>query len=329
MNEKIMVSIICNTYNHERYIRQALDGFVNQKTDFKFEILIHDDASTDKTADIIREYEKNYPELIKPIYQTENQYSKGSGTVGKIQCARAQGKYIALCEGDDYWTDKNKLQTQVDALENNPSCFFCVCGTEIVKEDGSSTGKSYPKVSVNEGIISSSEFMKIIKTYNFHTSTYFVLTDLYKELYLSPPKFKTVSMVGDEPMMLYFGHAGNVYFINKKMTCYRTDSISSWSRNVRSKKENALKHIEGMRRMIEEFDKFSDYIYHDTFIERLSVINFQENLINENYKEVLKKENSQYYKKLRRNEKIKIHLKRALPFLYPVLLKCYNKLRKK
>ena len=85
-----------------------------QKTDFPFEILIHDDASTDGTADIIREYEAKYPDIIKPIYQTENQYSKGIKVSQVYQFPRAKGKYIALCEGDDYWTDPYKLQKQVD-----------------------------------------------------------------------------------------------------------------------------------------------------------------------------------------------------------------------
>lgn len=94
MNNNVEVSIICNTYNHEEYIRDALDSFIMQKTNFKFEVLVHDDASIDKTADIIREYEKKYPEIIKPIYQTENQYSKETGKINKIQLGRVRGKYI-------------------------------------------------------------------------------------------------------------------------------------------------------------------------------------------------------------------------------------------
>src|SRR6056297_583375 len=103
-----IVSISCITYNHEPYIEDALEGFLLQETDFPFEILIHDDASTDHTADIIREYESTFPTLIKPIYQSENQYSQGNRP-GIINIKRAKGEYIALCEGDDYWTDPFKL----------------------------------------------------------------------------------------------------------------------------------------------------------------------------------------------------------------------------
>lgn len=137
-NSKIpLVSISCITYNHEPYIAQALNGFLMQKTSFPFEVLIHDDASTDRTADIIREYEKKFPNLIKPIYQKENQYSKGFTSVSATwNFPRAQGKYIALCEGDDYWIDENKLQMQVDFLENNESYTGCFHGAEVVAEEG-------------------------------------------------------------------------------------------------------------------------------------------------------------------------------------------------
>ena len=114
-----LVSISCITYNHKQYIRDAIEGFLMQITNFPVEILIHDDASTDGTAEIIREYEKQYPWLIKPVYQTENQYSKHNGIISKIQYVRALGKYIAFCEGDDYWTDPYKLQKMVDFLESN------------------------------------------------------------------------------------------------------------------------------------------------------------------------------------------------------------------
>jgi len=115
-----IVSVSCATYNHEKYIRKTLEGFLMQRTQFRFEILINDDASTDGTPNIVREYEHKYPDLIFPLYQKENQYSKGIVISPTYNWPRARGKYIALCEGDDYWTDPLKLQKQVDFLENNP-----------------------------------------------------------------------------------------------------------------------------------------------------------------------------------------------------------------
>ncbi len=120
-----LISIKCITYNHEPYIHQALDGFLSQVTDFPFEIVVHDDASTDQTAEIVRTYEQKYPLLIKAIYETENQYSKHDGTIRRLMQEKMQGKYIAVCEGDDYWIDACKLQKQVDFLEKNPEYVMC------------------------------------------------------------------------------------------------------------------------------------------------------------------------------------------------------------
>lgn len=119
-NQKPLVSIICESYNHGKYLRDCLEGFVMQKTSFPFEILIHDDASTDNSQAIIKEYSEKYPQIFKPILQTENQYSKGVSIWHTIQIPRAKGKYIAFCEGDDYWTDPYKLEKQVSFLEEHP-----------------------------------------------------------------------------------------------------------------------------------------------------------------------------------------------------------------
>lgn len=121
-NKDIIVSIRCATFNQEAFIRNALDGFVMQKTNFRFEALIHDDASTDGTAGIILEYARKYPDIIKPIIETENQYSKMDNSLGRIMDEMCTGKYVANCEGDDFWTDPYKLQKQVDYLESHPDC---------------------------------------------------------------------------------------------------------------------------------------------------------------------------------------------------------------
>lgn len=119
LDEPVMVSIKCMVYNHAPFLRKCLDGFVMQKTKFKFEAIVHDDASTDDSTDIIKEYAEKYPDIIKPIFETENQYSKGDGSLVRIMNAACHGKYIAICEGDDFWTDRNKLQRQVDFLETH------------------------------------------------------------------------------------------------------------------------------------------------------------------------------------------------------------------
>ena len=123
--DTLMVSIRCLVYNHAPYLRQCLDGFVMQQTNFRFEAIVHDDASTDGSAAIIREYAAKYPDIIKPIYENENQYSKRDGSLRRVMNAHIHGKYVAICEGDDYWTDPLKLQKQVDFLESHIDFSLC------------------------------------------------------------------------------------------------------------------------------------------------------------------------------------------------------------
>lgn len=134
-DNQIIVSISCITYNHAPYIRQCLDGFLMQQTNFAYEVLIHDDASTDGTTEIIKEYEAKYPDIIKPIYEDENQWVKGRRGSAVFNFPRAKGKYIAMCEGDDYWTDSLKLQKQVDFLETHDECSFCAHNFDLYNQD--------------------------------------------------------------------------------------------------------------------------------------------------------------------------------------------------
>ncbi len=128
-----IVAIKCLVFNHEPYLRDCLNGFVMQQTDFPFVAIVHDDASTDKSADIIREYAAKYPDIIRPIYETENQYSKGTLSKVMNEAVDATGaKYIALCEGDDYWTDPKKLQKQVDFMEAHPEYVMCFHKVDVI-----------------------------------------------------------------------------------------------------------------------------------------------------------------------------------------------------
>ena len=133
--DEILVSICCITYNHVSYIRQCLDGFLMQKTNFKYEIIVHDDCSTDGTADIVREYAEKHPDILVPVLQSVNQFQQGKKKIlASFVYPIARGKYLAMCEGDDYWTDPFKLQKQVDFLESHPDYSMCFHRAEILKE---------------------------------------------------------------------------------------------------------------------------------------------------------------------------------------------------
>lgn len=146
IDRRPLVAIHCFVYNQEPYLRDCFEGFVMQQTNFPFVAIVHDDASTDGSAAIIREYEEKYPHIFKPIYETENQYSKRDGSLDRIMneaIEATSAKYVAMCEGDDYWTDPLKLQKQVDFMEMNPEYVLCCHRYKIYNQNDGTWDKDY------------------------------------------------------------------------------------------------------------------------------------------------------------------------------------------
>jgi glycosyltransferase involved in cell wall biosynthesis len=218
----IKVSICCLAYNHESYIRQCLDGFLMQKCNFNFEVLIHDDASKDKTADIIKEYEDKYSEIIKPIYQSENQHSKGVKPTFSFNIPRAKGKYIAFCEGDDYWTDPYKLQKQVDFLEANPEYVITGHDVNYVDENNHILKESYLIDSCKKD--ASSEELKL--DYLIPTlSMVFRAQPLLNEY----PQEANLVKNGDTFLTAVIGQYGKYKYMHDMMAAYRKHAGGIWS----------------------------------------------------------------------------------------------------
>ena len=209
----LMVSIWCITYNHEPYIRQCLEGFVMQKANFRFEAIVHDDASTDGTADIVREYAEKYPDIIKPILETENQYSKQDGSLDRIMMESCTGKYVALCEGDDYWTDPYKLQKQVDILESED--YVCVFS------DFKCVDVAGKQIETESHIIQKKHFKSGFLFYQMSKSNFIqTLTVMYKRLCLKD--FEQLYDRGyDFPMYLHLSGIGKMKYMDEITGCYR------------------------------------------------------------------------------------------------------------
>lgn len=225
----VMVSICCTAYNHEKYIEKALEGFIMQQCNFKFEILVSDDASTDNTASIIKKYESKYPNLFKVFYLKENQYSKGNKPLFNILFPAAQGKYIALCEGDDYWTDSLKLQKQVDFLEANEEFVACGCHIDVLR-----FGKLEER-EVSSTIIVSNQNDLI---YNNPFATLTIMMRNFDMLEYT--KYK--SIVGDVDLLLHLSEYGKFAKLNFKGGVYNFHGLGENSKN--SYYTNSRKHIE-------------------------------------------------------------------------------------
>lgn len=216
-----LVSICSITYNHAPYIRQCLDGFLMQNTNFKYEIIIHDDASTDGTAEIIKEYAEKYPDLITPIFQSENQYSKGlRGFYAKFVFPKAKGKYIAMCEGDDYWTDPLKLQKQVDFLETNPEFVMC-------------THNYYEYIQINDKIKENEKVGSTVLDLNtlIHFSFYYFqpVTLLFRNSIFNVDEYSKYKTTRDTAHFYYLLTKGKGYYFNDIMAVYRRHTGGVWT----------------------------------------------------------------------------------------------------
>jgi glycosyltransferase involved in cell wall biosynthesis len=205
---KPKVSICCIAFNHESFIRKALDGFIMQETDFAFEVLIHDDASTDNTAEIIREYELKYPDIIKPVYQTENQWRKGIRGSSVHNFPRAKGEYIALCEGDDYWTDPQKLKRQVEFLDSHQD-YALVAENGLVLNSEKNT--QYNFNDSKEGDIEVSELLGKRK---FPTAS-----AMFRKKYINP-EFEKLKYKGDVILWCYLAGKGKIRYLPNISSVY-------------------------------------------------------------------------------------------------------------
>ena len=246
----IMVSIRCATYNHAHYIRQCLDGFVMQKTNFRFEAIVHDDASTDGTTEIVREYADKYPDIIVPMYETENQYSKNLVAMNDAINNKLVGKYVAICEGDDYWTDPLKLQKQFDYMESHPDCSLCFHPHYCLYSDGQMvphTQRIKKEIySVCDLIWRGNEFMA--------TNSMFFPRDYYLASE-ERPDFWKYSHVGDEPLTLYLALNGKVCYINELSSVYRIMALGSWTAG----KQSIQKELFNAKKCLLMFHRFNQY----------------------------------------------------------------------
>lgn len=253
MDVKPLVSVFCITYNHEKYIRDAIKGFLMQKTNFNFEIVIHDDASTDGTIDILMEYEKKYPELIRVIYETENQYSKFSNPPEfffSVMRRELKGKYIAMCEGDDYWTDTNKLQMQIDYMKSHSGCMMTAHNATILNCITSERKKfishrEEKDLSINE-IVSESipTASYVCRREAFDMEDFFLDID-----------------VGDYSLQLYCFAKGKVHYFDQDMCVYRYLSEGSWASKQGKNFCHTLRYYVCCSSLLEKYNKYTKGIY--------------------------------------------------------------------
>ncbi len=264
MSTSVKVSVICLTYNHGELLRNALDSMVNQDTDFSFEIIVHDDCSTDCTADIIREYVKEYPELVVPIYESENQYSK-KRIVREIAQSNVRGKYIALCDGDDYWTDKFKLQKQYEIMENHPQIDLC-SGRGVVVDAVTGNRVGWMRPKEHDGIIPVQEVIAGGGQFFASASLFFRRSILDSISY----EFEK-EMDFDYVWQIKGAIRGGAYYLDQEMAAYRSGVDGAWSTRMSKDVHMRMNHFRQMVHMLETLDRETAYEYHEAISKRVEM----------------------------------------------------------
>ena len=246
--KNIMVSVSMITYNHERFIADAIEGIVAQKTNFPFELVIGEDCSTDNTRAICIDYQKKYPDIIRLRLPESNQ-GMMLNWINNINSG--QGKYIALCDGDDYWTDPYKLQKQFDFMEANPDFALCSHATYTLM-----CGQLDENIEMGRDILSIKDL--ISKDWGLLTASLFFRKDAHK----TPDWYYKVKN-GDYALQLIVSLSGNIKFLPEYMAVYR-QHLGGVSSTLKP-----LNQMAWMVFLLHEFNKYTNNKYKKTIIERI------------------------------------------------------------
>lgn len=245
---KPIVSICCITYNHEKYLEQAIQGFLTQETNFPFEVIIHDDASTDKSVEIINKYKASYPKIIKTILQEKNQYSQNVNIFTEHILPLATGEFIALCEGDDFWTSPNKLSHQEKLIRENKNISISIHNAKILNEKNGTcrefNEKSPPKILGPKDVLSRPWFAP--------TASFFFRSNLITQCK------KNSILERDIDLLFYLSLKGDIHYTQETYSAYRYLSSGSLSENSINKKSDLYRH---KLRFLNKADQLSSYRY--------------------------------------------------------------------
>jgi len=322
LSEQPTASICCITYNHEQYIEEAIDSFLKQETDFKFEILIHDDFSNDNTRNIIIEYAKKYPNIIRTIFQTENQWSLGK-RIMPIVLKEARGKFMALCEGDDYWIASNKLQIQIDEMEKHKECHISFHAAYLRYDDNSNKQKLFCYHSPVNKIFNTDEIIQyggpLMPTASICLKRNFV--DFLKT---STEDFFVYS-ISAFFIQVFSSLNGGALYINKIMSVYRSMSTGSWSKKVAKNSDYSLFWAQKSINSIGYVDNYTNKKYSKEF-KRLKKKHYFTILLNDS---LSVSDKDDYFVKFKKDLNYKDYLKWHLIYRNKKLHKLLVKIKKK
>lgn len=275
LDKEYMLNIYCITYNHAAYLKQTFDQFLAQRLTYSYYIFVYDDASNDGTTDIVRDYAKRFPDKFLCLIARNNTYKKNYRNLVRDEIKRQfwTGKYVAVCEGDDFWIDNNKLQIQIDFMINNPEYAMTGHNTLI---DSKIDGKIIALDGFDKEQDITMEEVIIHKKYCMHLSSIVARRDA-----IPMKEFLGDCAVGDWPWLLYARSKGKMHYFDRIMSYYRHGHEGSWTSGVRSTTASIMKHCLNLCKFFERFDKYTNNQYHELIYSLIGNVHLRRVVVKE------------------------------------------------
>lgn len=316
-----LISVCVVTYNHRLYLSDCLDGILKQEGDFRLEILIHDDASEDGARELIEDYERRFPEIIKPILQTENQYSKGKTNItGIFNIPRARGEFLAVMDGDDYYCDPRKLEKQIRCFQREEELVFCFHSAKVLLPDGSFGNSALMRPYRGSRILSGAELV------DRRGGAPFASFLFRREILEALPDYYFDCPVGDRPLEWIAASCGKSFYLDEPLSVYRFQHSGSWTREQgegeREKKQR--RYREAMEKSFLEFDRESGGRFHPEIERAIGRLRFLSDVNLRDFPEIYRRGNREFYRELSLRDRFFLQFERRLPGLYRAMQKRFG-----
>ena len=308
------ITVVVMTYNHKDYIGAALDSILFQEIDVDFNILIHDDCSSDGTTDILKDYQKKHPDKIDIIFQSKRQFALlgYNEMIYRYIVPKLKSDYVAICDGDDYWADSKKLQKQFDFMESNRDYSMCFHSAYQLKPNGDMSSKWYIKP---EGDLVMSDIINDRSGICAATSSIFIRTTVYSNF----PSWRISFPVEDVPLCIDAALHGKIHRFKEIMSVYRQFAVGSWSDQNSKDISRVIEQHHSLIGSMKLFDKEFNYAYHHLVESYINGCEFRIALFQNNYQKVLEKKYKKIFRRLPFKERLSINLQYKHPTLYKLL----------
>ena len=310
------ITVVVMTYNHKDYIKQAIDSILSQTIDVDFDILIHDDCSDDGTYQILLDYQNKHPNKIRIIRQESRKFiSEGFNMmIFNHVVPHINSRYVAYCDGDDYWCDESKLQKQYEFMESHTEYSMCFHSAYQLRPNNDISSKWFIK---REGDIGLEDLINENPGIPIATSSLFVKSDVFKDFSV----WRKAYAVEDFPLYMTAALEGKIHRLADIMCVYRQFSIGSWSSQNKNDVNRLITHQKNLIVGAKLFDNQTNYKYHDLVNNHIEGCEFRLAQIKRDFKSIFSKKNKRFVKQLSRREKISLKLQYRLPYLYNLLHK--------